>query len=331
MFANVRLRVSRSVILIIMSCLFLGMTASTAASIGAGAAKSPSASYTEAFCGTVPPTFRLEPVVLPPHSSPMDVQVSIMDFAFSPSDLTINVGDTVTWTNNDGAFHTTASDTGVWSSGDLLMGQTFSFTFMSAGQFPYHCGRHSFMTANITVMDAASPTPTPAISGTIAYGNAIGNPNPRFVSNVLLTAAGSPNIFTTTGFPNGTYTLAGFGAGSYTVTPTKTGGVNAITSFDAGKVAQHAAGIVLLTGNQLLVADTSGNGQVTSFDAAQVARYASGLSNAGSTGTWKFIPVNRSYASVSTNVAGEDFVALLMGEVSGNWANTAPPSPTPTP
>ena len=124
-------------------------------------------------------------------------------------------------------------------------------------------------------------------------------------------------------FPNGTYSLSGFGSGAYTVTPTKTGSVNgAISSFDAGKVALHVAGTTTLNGNQLIVADVSGNGTISSFDAGQIARYAAGVPGSGSTGNWIFTPVNRSYASVTGNVTGEDFIALLMGEVSGNWTNT---------
>lgn len=314
--ANVRLSVSRFLIFI-----------SVAAAIAAFAAFTVSAAagdYNDVFCGTAPAAFHPEPVVLAPHTSPMTVNISIADFAFDPPDLTINVGDTVVWTNNDGTAHSTTSDTGVWDSGLFGNGGTFSFTFNDPGQFPYHCSRHGSMTATVTVMNAASPTPTPAISGTVTYGNAVGNPSPRFVSNVLLSAAGSQNVSTTTSFPAGTYTLTGFGTGSYTVTPTKTDGVNGITSFDAARVAQHAAGIMTLTGNQLVVADTSGNGAVTSFDAAQIARFASGGSQFGLTGTWKFIPANHTYASIVSNVTGEDFVALLMGEVTGNWANNAP-------
>ena len=48
------------------------------------------------------------------------------------------------------------------------------------------------------------------------------------------------------------------------------------------------------------------------------------LPGSGSAGTWIFTPVNRNYASVTTNIKGEDYIALLMGEVSGNWTNTAP-------
>ncbi|MBK8465040.1 MAG: InlB B-repeat-containing protein [Chloracidobacterium sp.] len=164
--------------------------------------------------------------------------------------------------------------------------------------------------------------PTPAIGGTVTYGNAIGAPTPRFVSNVLLSGAGSVPVSTLTNFPNGTYSLSGFGSGAYTVTPSKTGGVNGISSFDAARIAQHAAGVNPLTGNQLVVADVSGNGTISSFDAGQVARYAAGVSGFGSTGNWIFTPANRNYASITGNISGEDFIALLMGEVSGNWTNT---------
>ncbi len=183
-----------------------------------------------------------------------------------------------------------------------------------------------------TPTHTATPTPTssPAISGIVTYGNALGNPPPpRFVSNVLISGAGSVPVSALTGFPDGTYSLSGFGLGAYTVTPTKTGGANgAISSFDAAKIAQHAAGPPLpqLTVNQLLVADVSGNGIITSFDAAEIAKFAIGPPyeppGIGQTGIWKFVPVDRSYPAVTSNIAGEDYSALLMGEVSGNWTNT---------
>lgn len=322
MFANVRLRVSRFLTFRIGLVALFFSTALTLAAAGDGAASLSSTGYTDVFCGTAPPTYRPEPVVLPPHPSPLLVGVSIIDFAYSPSDLTINIGDTVIWTNNDSTAHSTTSNTLVWDSGLFGPGETFSFTFTSAGTFPYFCTRHKTMTATITVV-----APAPTISGTVTYGNAIGNPNPRFVSNVLLTGAGSPDVFTTTGFPSGTYSLTGFGAGPYTVTPTKTDGVNGITSFDAGRIAQHVAGINTLNATQLLVADTSNNGSVSSFDAGKIAQYVSGgtIVQPNVTGTWRFTPVNRSYASVTSNSTGEDFIALLMGDVSGNWTNTAPP------
>jgi uncharacterized delta-60 repeat protein len=158
-----------------------------------------------------------------------------------------------------------------------------------------------------------------SISGTITYGNAIGAPATRFVSNVAVSStAGSPSVTTMTD-STGQYTLTGFGATSYTVAASKTGGANSITSFDAAKIAQHVAGIALLTGNQIPVADVSGNGTVSSLDAAEIAKYVASLPPYGDAGIWKFTPTSRSYGSVAGAMTGEDYTALLMGEVSGNW------------
>jgi hypothetical protein len=169
----------------------------------------------------------------------------------------------------------------------------------------------------------------PGISGTVTYGNVIAAPSPRFVSNVTLTGAGSPTVMATTDFPGGNYSMRGFGFGSYIVTPSKTGAVNgAITSFDAGRIALHVAGAPnpQLTASQLVVADVSGNSAVTSFDAGMIAKFAVGppytAPGIGSTGTWKFNPVNKSYPSVLSAFAAQNYSAFLMGEVSGNWANT---------
>jgi hypothetical protein len=118
--------------------------------------------------------------------------------------------------------------------------------------------------------------------------------------------------------------LTGFGSGSYTITPSKTGGVNGtITSFDAARIAQFVTGNTTFTGAQQTVADVSGSSGVTSFDAALIARYAASLGPpTGSAGTWIFAPVNYMHASVNGMIT-DDYAALLMGEVSGNWTSGA--------
>lgn len=80
-----------------------------------------------------------------------DEAIAIQDFAFDPDDLTIPVGTTVTWTNNDGAPHTVTADDGSFDSGNLGQGDTFTFTFEEAGTFTYICKIHPSMTATITV------------------------------------------------------------------------------------------------------------------------------------------------------------------------------------
>lgn len=187
----------------------------------------------------------------------------------------------------------------------------------------------------------ATPTPanTPSISGIVTYGNAAAPP--KYISNVTITGTGAPNVFTTTAAPGGTagqYTLTGFGAGSYTVSLSKTTGQNSINSFDAARIAQHVAGTLLLTtNNQKVSADVTGNNAVSSQDAAKIAQVVTGLpfSPPNFTGQWRFFvppgptfpigssPMSRPYPSITGNLTGEDYIGLLIGEVTGNWVPSA--------
>lgn len=102
------------------------------------------------------------------------VQVSIIDFAFSPTPITINVGDTVTWTNNGAVTHTTTSLTpGIWDSGFLQPGGTFSHTFTQAGTFDYECTIHGF-TGRVIVTGGS--TTTSSTSSTTTTTTLPGNP-----------------------------------------------------------------------------------------------------------------------------------------------------------
>lgn len=96
-----------------------------------------------------------------------DVAVNIMNFSFQPTTLTIPVGTTVVWTNRDSTSHTVTSDTGVWDSGILMTGKTFSFTFAQAGTFAYHCNIHPNMHGTIVVTAAGGAAAT-APSATMA-------------------------------------------------------------------------------------------------------------------------------------------------------------------
>ena len=96
-------------------------------------------------------------LVMIPSASAEDHDVSITDdMKFNPEDLTINVEDTVTWTNNDGMGHTATSTDGPASfdSGNIAAGATWSFTFTEAGTYNYKCDYHSSMTASITVVES---------------------------------------------------------------------------------------------------------------------------------------------------------------------------------
>ncbi len=161
------------------------------------------------------------------------------------------------------------------------------------------------------------------VSGSILYGNSM-TTTQTFVPGVILTSVGATNTTAASG-ANGNYLLSGFGAGAYTVTPSKTGDANgAITSFDASQISKHLVQSITLTPPQLAAADVSGNGSVTSFDASLIAQTVLGIPNAGNAGTWRFTPVNRTYSSIAANQTAQNYTAVLMGEVSGNWSTALP-------
>ncbi len=77
---------------------------------------------------------------------------------YIPADVTINVGDTVTWRNDDSAAHTVTSGTvgsdDVGSNFDsslFMSGAEFSHTFDAAGEYPYFCLVHPWMTGKVQV------------------------------------------------------------------------------------------------------------------------------------------------------------------------------------
>lgn len=88
-------------------------------------------------------------VVQPPSIDPANV--SITNFAFTPSTVTIKVGDTVMWTNNDTVPHTISEDNGAWDSGNIDKDATFKHTFTTAGAYTYHCKIHPYMQGKIIV------------------------------------------------------------------------------------------------------------------------------------------------------------------------------------
>ncbi len=69
---------------------------------------------------------------------------------FSPRTMTIDVGDSVRATNADAVRHDWTNP-GVFESGDLGPGQSYSFRFDDSGRFDYECTIHDGMTGSIAV------------------------------------------------------------------------------------------------------------------------------------------------------------------------------------
>jgi LPXTG-motif cell wall-anchored protein len=81
--------------------------------------------------------------------------VTIEDFAFSPKSITVDVGDTVTWRNNDDVAHSATAEDGSFDTGTFGNGRSRSETFDTAGTFQYICTPHPFMKGTVEV-NAAS-------------------------------------------------------------------------------------------------------------------------------------------------------------------------------
>ncbi len=75
--------------------------------------------------------------------------VQMVDNAFEARDVTVSVGDTVTWTNAGSLPHNATSSE--FESGTIAPGETFSFTAEKAGTIEYVCTFHSGMEGTITV------------------------------------------------------------------------------------------------------------------------------------------------------------------------------------
>lgn len=82
--------------------------------------------------------------------------VTIRDFEFAPSAVTVNVGDTVTWTNDGPTPHSATANDGSFDTGIMNAGASGSHTFTEAGTFAYICTPHPNMTGTVTVQAAAS-------------------------------------------------------------------------------------------------------------------------------------------------------------------------------
>jgi plastocyanin len=95
------------------------------------------------------------------------------DECYLPYSLTIQVGDTVLWSNDDTAAHTVTSGTpdgidGVFDSGLFMSGNTFDYTFDKSGTYPYFCMVHPWMIGEVIVNETFD----------VQHGITVGEPSP---------------------------------------------------------------------------------------------------------------------------------------------------------
>lgn len=97
--------------------------------------------------GTVSPSHVTtnEPPPTNTSNEPVQATIHMAGFAFKPGTLTVPVGSTITWVNDDDAYHTVTSDesSGPLQSPNVNKGETYVHTFTDEGTFAYHCIPHS--------------------------------------------------------------------------------------------------------------------------------------------------------------------------------------------
>ena len=77
--------------------------------------------------------------------------IRISGFQFAPASLTVVLGDTVVWVNEDRFRHTATADGGAWASAELAADGRYAWVAGLAGDYPYHCAAHPGMKGVVAV------------------------------------------------------------------------------------------------------------------------------------------------------------------------------------
>ena len=94
------------------------------------------------------------PAPIPANSTVVNIVANAGSNSFSPNPVEVKVGETVTWINDDSGRHTVTSKDGVFDSGIMGKGQSFSYTFDKAGEYPYSCSPHTGMVGTVAVTES---------------------------------------------------------------------------------------------------------------------------------------------------------------------------------
>ncbi|HUU23317.1 MAG TPA: LamG-like jellyroll fold domain-containing protein, partial [Phycisphaerae bacterium] len=142
------------------------------------------------------------------------------------------------------------------------------------------------------------------------------------VPGATLTLSGDHAAATNTD-ATGAYSFSGVPSGNITNTPSRAPDPESpprgLSSLDAAYVAQAVVGLRTFTDHQRLAGDVTGNGTLSSLDAARIAQRVVGLIGQFSVPDFLFDPADRSYAPLSQDETGQDFVMIRTGDVTGNW------------
>jgi plastocyanin len=89
-------------------------------------------------------------LALPLHAAEPQ-SIEIVKFAFSPKEVTVTPGTTVTWINRDETPHAIIAGDKSFASKAMDTDDRFEYTFTTEGDFAYACTLHPFMTGIVHV------------------------------------------------------------------------------------------------------------------------------------------------------------------------------------
>lgn len=177
--------------------------------------------------------------------------------------------------------------------------------------------------------DVCSATPTPAttvtLSGTISY---CADPASDPVPDVILDLTGTTSGLTVSD-GSGSYQFSSLVAGgTYTVIPSKgslSPGSPGVGTVDVLAIQQHFLNVVPIPpGCGLTAADVNGDSFVNTTDAIAIQRFYLGFTaGTANVGKFQFVPANRSYPNVMTNQTGQNYGAVIFGDVVSPFADRA--------
>jgi plastocyanin len=234
--------------------------------------------------------------------------VNIVNFAFSPPSVTVNVNDQVEWTWA-GNFHSTTSTGGLWDSGVHNVPFAYTNKFSTAGTFGYICSIHLFA-GSVTVLAVVNTPPTVGISnppdGAVFSApasfslEASASDSDGSVTNVQFfqggvsvgNAASSPYSVAITNLGAGDYTFSAVATDNGGATATNTIAVHAVTPVP-----------VTIGALQRLSASTFQFNYSANVGLKYVVQRSANLTD---------------WIGLSTNMAGSNPVSFLDGNASGS-------------
>src|SRR5205807_9800301 len=145
------------------------------------------------------------------------------------------------------------------------------------------------------------------------------------VPGVTINITGSQTTSTVTD-SSGNYNIGLPVGGTYTLTPTKSAlspGAPGIDTADVLGVRRHFLGIALLSGCAATAADVNDDLTVDTVDVLAIRRFYLGLNTGtANVGKWRFNPSSRSYDSLAASQSGQNYDALVIGDISGDLTPT---------